>query len=64
MSMVDRFLAWKLPEDFNPDCGITFKALAHPHSWPTGTNLMTATQATAMLEHVLGGSPDGGSAAK
>ena len=22
--MVSRFLQWKLPENFSPDCGITF----------------------------------------
>ena len=62
--MVTRFLGWKLPEDFQPDCGISFT----PHfnvEWnakqgkppqrhePVGTNLFTATQAKAMLEHVL-----------
>ena len=62
--MVNRFLGWKLPEDFHPDCGISFT----PHfnvEWnakqgkppqryePVGTNLFTAGQARAMLEHVL-----------
>lgn len=59
-AMVNRFLGWKLPADFNPDCGITFK---RTHSdtapWgpqknePVGTNLLNAEQARAMLEHVL-----------
>lgn len=56
--MVDRFLAWRLPEDFAPDCFITFDreaTLSSPHSWPVGTNLFTATQARAMLEHVVFG---------
>jgi hypothetical protein len=48
---VDRFLGWKLPQDFNPDCGITFKSLGYQ---PTGTNLFHAGQAKAMLEHILG----------
>ncbi len=52
--MVDRFLAWKLPDDFNPDCGISFTPSGHPSGWPMGTSLLTATQAKAMLEHVLG----------
>lgn len=52
--MVTRFLGWRLPDDFDPDCGITFKKLNHPTSWPIGTNLLNATQARAMLEHVLG----------
>lgn len=49
--LVDRFLGWKLPEDFSPDCGITFKPILN--SAPVGTNLLTAAQAKAMLEHVL-----------
>lgn len=43
--MVARFLGWKLPEDFGPDCYITFdreKAKQNPHCWPIGTNLLTA----------------------
>lgn len=58
--MVNRFLGWKLPEDFAPDCGITFKPMRNEHMpWggdknePVGTNLLTAVQARAMLEHVL-----------
>jgi len=54
--MVSRFLSWRLPDDFAPDAGITFKHLA-PYSWPVGTNLLTATQARAMLEHVLRAAP-------
>lgn len=49
---VDRFLGWELPKDFGPDCGISFTP---PRvGWPIGTNLFTATQAKAMLTHVLG----------
>lgn len=51
--MVTRFLGWSLPKDFAPDCGITFKPVAPPNSWPVGTNLLTADQARQMLEHVL-----------
>lgn len=51
--MVNRFLTWSLPRDFSPDCGIAFNPPT-PTSWPVGTNLLTATQARQMLEHVLG----------
>jgi len=60
-NMVDRFLNWRLPEDFHPDCGIHFDADAakklHPHNHryePIGTNLFTATQATEMVKFMLG----------
>lgn len=49
--MIDRFLCWKLPKDFSPDCGITFTPI--PNASPVGTNLMNALQAKTMLEHVL-----------
>jgi hypothetical protein len=56
--MVNRFLSWRLPKDFAPDCGVSFKPINHPdaltHLWPVGTNLFTAVQVKAMLEHVLG----------
>lgn len=59
--MVDRFLQWKLPADFAPDAGISFKAefnehTAHPmRHEPVGTNLFNAVQAEAMVRHMLGG---------
>lgn len=56
--MVDRFLCWELPDDFAPDCHISFDrdaAKYNQHSWPDGTNLLTATQARAMIEHMLAG---------
>lgn len=52
-SLVDKFLCWKLPKDFNPDAGIVFKASADEYCWPVGTNLLTATQATQMFEYLL-----------
>jgi hypothetical protein len=52
--MVDRFLAWRLPEDFYPDAGVSFKAPERPLDWPIGTNLLHAGQAKEMLEHVVG----------
>lgn len=57
--LVDRFLAWKLPEDFAPDGGISFTLISkdHPEWWPTGTCLLNAPQATAMFEHLLGIDP-------
>lgn len=55
---VDRFLGWSLPRDFAPDCGISFDGRGpdgrgYDRGWPVGTNLFTADQARAMLEHVL-----------
>jgi hypothetical protein len=59
--LVNRFLSWRLPDDFAPDCGISFEPVAYKGNgkplpvlgWPVGTNLLTAAQARAMLEHVL-----------
>lgn len=55
-SMVDRFLGWKLPQDFGPDCGISFTPV-HPNGTtrfePVGTNLFTADQALAMFRHCV-----------
>ncbi len=61
--LVNRFLAWRLPENFNPDAGIRFKRefnehTAHPMKHqPTGTNLFDYTQATAMVRHMIEGMP-------
>jgi hypothetical protein len=54
-AMVNRFLMWKLPPTFGPDCFVSFdreKAKSN-QSWPVGTNLFSADEARAMLEHVL-----------
>lgn len=57
--MVDRFLGWKLPENFSPDAGISFKPTFNDHlpvptrHNPSGTNLFDATQATAMVHHMV-----------
>ena len=63
--MVERFLAWRLPEDFNPDGGVSFEKEFNKNSQfgpmknePTGTNLLDYTQATAMVRHILEGLPD------
>lgn len=61
--MVSRFLNWRLPDNFNPDCGISFTRdynTATP--WPAkhepvGTNLFDYNQAEAMVRHMLEGLP-------
>lgn len=50
--MVGRFLGWKLPKDFYPDCGISFKE-SEVNGWPSGTNLFHAGQVKEMLRYVL-----------
>lgn len=58
--MVNRFLNWKLPNDFAPDAGISFKAEYNQDTpWPArhepiGTNLFHAGQAEEMVRHILG----------
>lgn len=57
--MVDRFLAWKLPRNFSPDGGVSFKPTFNEHTdhpmrhEPAGTNLLDANQAEAMVRHML-----------
>ena len=59
--MVERFLNWRLPENFNPDNGITFERFGNkgtPHQYtrePSGTNLLDAEQATAMVRYMIDG---------
>lgn len=54
--MVNRFLGWRLPENFNPDNGITVRAGGwSPGFEPSGTNLFDATQAEAMVRHMIEG---------
>lgn len=55
---VSRFLGWRLPDDFAPDNGISYTPIQRQPGWthdmhPTGTNLLNAAQARAMLLHVL-----------
>ena len=58
--VVDRFLQWKLPENFNPDNGISFDPIINKgHMFesrrePVGTNLLDYTQALNMVEAILG----------
>lgn len=64
--MAERFLAWKLPEDFHPDAGIKFTPEYNveymaslgkppPRHAPIGTNLFNYTQAEAMVRHMIDG---------
>lgn len=61
--MVNRFLSWKLPENFNPDGGVSFKKTfnehtAHPMKHePVGTNLLDASQADVMVRYMTEGMP-------
>lgn len=49
---VNRFLTWPLPDSVCPDaCTINKRHKGMPV--PTGTNLLTATEARDMLKHVL-----------
>lgn len=51
--LVNRFLGWKLPLDFAPDCGISIDTeIAGRNGWPSGTNLFNAEQAKQMFEYV------------
>lgn len=64
--MTNRFLGWRLPEDFRPDDGISFEPEFNKE-WnasqgkppqrrtPTGTNLFSYTQAEAMVRYILDG---------
>ena len=61
-AMIDRFLSWRLPEYFRPDCGISFDgrgkdAHGFDKGWPVGTNLLTADQAKEMLAYVMDAAP-------
>ena len=56
--MVDRFLRWKLPTNFSPDAGISFKPDYNEHTEypakhePIGTNLLDANQAEEMIRFI------------
>ncbi len=60
--MVNRFLGWKLPQDFKPDGGIHFNK-DEPKQWhprntpyePSGTNLFHVGQAEEMVRYMLDG---------
>lgn len=61
--MTERFLRWGLPENFNPDCGVSFEKFGNygtPHQYqrrPTGMNLLSHNQAEAMIRHLVEGLP-------
>ncbi len=61
--MVSRFLGWRLPHDFSPDGGVSFRPTFNedtPHpmrAQPVGTNLLDARQAEAMVRHLVEGLP-------
>jgi hypothetical protein len=61
--MCDRFLGWKLPENFSPDGGISFTKVGNagtPHEYkyrPVGTNVLDAVQADAMVRYMIEGMP-------
>ena len=51
--MVDKFLGWELPHDFNPDGGIDFVPSEHQnHPRPVGTNLLDADQAKETIRYI------------
>lgn len=66
--MVDRFLQWKLPENFNPDGGITFKRMRNESTpypavnEPVGTNLLDANQSEEMVRYMVVLLPSSGTA--
>ena len=59
--MVERFLGWELPKNFCPDGGVLFQPFGDygtSHQFenkPTGTNLLDAVQATAMVRYMIEG---------
>ena len=59
--MVARFLGWRLPENFNPDAGISFKRDFNEHTAypmkhePVGTNLFDAVQTEVMIRYLVDG---------
>jgi len=61
--MAEQFLRWKLPENFNPDGGVSFEKVGNAGTQyeykrePSGTNLFGYTEAVAMVRHMLEGLP-------
>ena len=51
-TLVDRFLAWPLPQSVASDLCVTDPNYAFPRR---GTSLLTATEATQMIEYLLAG---------
>lgn len=68
--MVNRFLGWRLPENFTPDAGVSFnpeynieynatRGKPPARHQPSGTNLFDASQAEAMVRYIAEGMPRG-----
>lgn len=61
--MVERFLRWRLPQNFAPDGGVTFEKFGNagtPHQYrrePVGTNLLDFMQASEMVRYMVEGLP-------
>lgn len=61
--MAEKFLGWRLPENFNPDAGIKFEPEFNLYGGgvgrhqPTGTNLFDYTQVVEMVRHMVDGMP-------
>lgn len=59
--MAERFLQWRLPENFSPDGGVSFEPVASagtPYEHrrePVGTNLLSAVQAEEMVRFMIKG---------
>lgn len=59
--LTERFLGWRLPDNFNPDAGIGFTpdynvGTSYPgRHQPTGTNLFDYNQAKAMVQYMVEG---------
>lgn len=68
--MVDKFLAYRFPEDIQPDGGLSIRRVFNegtPHEFkaaPSGTNLLNAAQTTDMVRHMVEGLPAPPSTAK
>lgn len=59
--MIDRFLGWRLPQNFSPDAGVSYtRPNYHPSvdATPYGTNLLNATQAEEMVRYLIAGMPE------
>jgi len=61
--MVSRFLRWRLPDNFNPDGGVSFKRFFNegtPYEGrhePSGTHLLDADQAEEMVRYIVSDMP-------
>jgi len=53
--MARRFLGWRIPDSFSPDCYVMFdreRAKAN-NSWPIGTNIFSLDEAMNMVNYLL-----------